>query len=123
MNTWGLVTAIPVTCPPDTVAVPILTILFGTLGVVITPTLTTVWTPDLYPDPLLPTLTEPIVPAIETLGDPPASTNGWYPKPSSDPTETITPPLGKEEIPTSLVIVLAVPTKVTDVIPALCSKK
>ena len=61
---------------------------------VCTPTLTTVWIPILYPDPLLPILIFEIVPAIETVAVPPADTNGCYPNPPLDPTETITPPTG-----------------------------
>ena len=59
-----------------------------------TPTLTTVWIPALYPDPLLPILIELIVPKPETIAVAPAATNGWYPVPWVDPTERITPPTG-----------------------------
>ena len=58
-----------------------------------TPTLT-IWTPERYPDPLLPILIEEIVPAIETIAVPPADTSGWYPNPSVEPTETMIPPRG-----------------------------
>ena len=39
-------------------------------------------------------LTELIVPNPDTTAVPPAPTNGWYPNPSVDPTETIIPPRG-----------------------------
>ena len=35
-----------------------------------------------------------IVPAEETITVPPAETKGWYPNPSVELTETITPPTG-----------------------------
>ena len=55
----------------------------------------TVWPiPDLYPVPLLPIEIVDTVPAVETVAVPPAATKGWYPNPSVEPTETITPPTG-----------------------------
>ena len=62
------------------------------------------------------------MPAEDTIAVPPAATKGWYPSPSEEPTEIIIPPLGKLEIPTSFVIVLALPTKVIEVIPVLSDK-
>ena len=64
-------------------------------------TLTVVCIPALYPEPLLPMAIEVMVPEADTTAVPPADMSGWYPRPSSDPTETIIPPLGKLEIPTS----------------------
>jgi len=47
----------------------------------------------------------------------PADTNGWYPNPSLDATETIIPPTGTDALLTSLAIDDAVPVNVMDVIP------
>ena len=63
-------------------------------------------------------LMEVIVPAEETTAVPPAATRGWYPKPSVEPTETITPPRGKLDVLASLLIEVAVPVNLIDVIPA-----
>ena len=67
-------------------------------------------------------LMDSIVPAADTIAVPPAATKGWYPNPSEDPTETIIPPLGKLEIPTSdpRGDCGKVPTKVAEVIPEDC---
>ena len=56
--------------------------------------MTVVWTPTLYPDPLLPMLTAVIEPAAETVAVPPAATKGWYAKPPTEPTDRILPPDG-----------------------------
>jgi len=37
----------------------------------------TVWTPERYPEPLFPILTELMVPPADTTAVPPAATNGW----------------------------------------------
>ena len=42
--------------------------------------------------------TEDTVPNPETIAVPPAETNGWYAYPSVEETETITPPIGIEEL-------------------------
>ena len=86
--------------PFEITAVPIETILDSDPEEVLIATLT-VWTPTLYPDPLFPILIEVMVPAADTTAVPPAEIKGWYPRPESEPTETIIPPLGKLEIPTS----------------------
>ena len=81
------------------------------------PTLTTWPIPYLYPEPALLKVIARIVPAVETVAVPPAATNGWYPNPSVDPTDTITPPTGRLEVLTSLPIDVAVPVNLIDVTP------
>ena len=69
---------------------------------------------------MLPILIEVIVPAVLTIAVPPAATNGWYPQPSVEPTETIVPPRGRLVALASLSKVdtsNASPTKVIVVIP------
>ena len=77
----------------------------------------TVWIPDLYPEPVLPILIELTVPEQPTIAVPPAEINGWYPNPSLDPTETIIPPRGRFEPFGSDVIDVAVPVKLIEEIP------
>ena len=77
----------------------------------------TVCIPDLYPDPLLPIATELIVPVADTIAVPPAATSGWYPNPSVDPTDNITPPKGNE-VTFASEVEDAVPVKLIEVIPA-----
>ena len=48
---------------------------------------------------------------------PPAETRGWYPRPSDEATETIIPPLGYGETPTSDPTDVEVPLNVILVIP------
>ena len=84
---------------------------------VCTATLTLVWIPARYPDPLLPILIEDIVPAIDTIAVPPAATRGWYPNPSVDPTERTTPPKGRFDVFGSDEIEVAVPVNLIEVIP------
>ena len=80
--------------PLLTAAVPINSILGIPVLRVLTPTLTVVWIPDLYPEPLFPIATELIVPRPETIAVAPAATKGWYPSPWVDPTDIIIPPTG-----------------------------
>lgn len=75
--TPGLVIAILTILPLLIAAVPIKVIFGLPTEEVATPTLTVVWIPDLYPDPLLPILIDEIVPAMETIAVPPAATSGW----------------------------------------------
>ena len=77
----------------------------------------TVCSPTLYPEPVFPIPIDWIVPAADTTAVPPAETKGWYPNPALDATETITPPLGNVEIPTSPDRVLAIPTNLALEIP------
>ena len=72
----GFVIAILTTLPLLTEAVPINSMVGVSVEESATPTLTT-WTPERYPEPLLPTLIAEIVPATETIAVPPAETKGW----------------------------------------------
>lgn len=116
--TPGLVIATLTIFPLLIVAVPINLMLGVPVLDVATPTLTYVWIPTLYPDPLLPILIEEMVPAIETIAVPPAETSGWYADPSVDATETIIPPRGILAVFTSYVVEAWDPVKNTEVIPA-----
>ena len=66
-------------------------------------------------------LIELIVPNPETTAVPPADTNGWYPNPSVEPTETITPPKGTFELLGSEVTDAIDPVNWILVIPTLPS--
>ena len=118
----GFVIAILTIFPLLTAAVPIYWMLGVPVDKVVTPTLTLVCIPDLYPEPLFPILIAEIVPAIETVTVAPAETSGWYPNPSVDPTDTIIPPLGRVETFTSYETDDAVPVKVILVIPKFSDK-
>ena len=48
---------------------------------------------------------------------PPAATSGWYPPPSVEPTERITPPRGIPAVLTSFPIDAATPVNLTELIP------
>ena len=114
--------ATEVTCPSEIEAIPIGITVVPVVSGSCTPTERFVWIPDLYPEPLLPIDTAVIVPAEDTVAVPPAATKGWYPNPSVDPTETITPPRGKSETPTSGPNgVVSVPWNLIEVIPAVSS--
>ena len=63
--------------PPLIEAVPINWILPVPVLEVPTPTLTIVWIPTLYPEPLFPILMDEIVPNPETTAVPPAEISGW----------------------------------------------
>ena len=58
-----------------------------------------------------------IVPAEDTIAVPPADTNGWYPRPSVDPTEARTPPKGIPAVLASVGVDAAAPTKDIVVLP------
>ena len=62
------------------------------------------------------------MPAIETTAVPPAETSGWYPRPEDDPTDTICPPTGIDELLISYGVCDESPVNEIEVIPEVSDK-
>ena len=118
----GFVIATLTMLPLLTAAVPINWMLGIPVLRVLTETLTVVWIPDLYPEPLFPIEIELIVPRPETTAVAPAATKGWYPNPWVDPTDIIIPPTGTLAVFGSADTEEAVPANWILVIPEFSDK-